>query len=742
MDNILNDIEFLKEKIDNEIETLGYYKELNYVCDKLKDELASYKYSLDDNLSILKYKAFLEVFLEQRIGYINKLIVDKQNKSIFDNRNESDLEKLDELKQSISSLLKYIEDNFPTIGKEVSIEYEKINNYYENAISYTINSTQRKFNMDINVKKEPVLSLYSDTSSVIKSYINKLTAFKLTYVENIKVFVDNDIKVKDLFKRAYETIKEPKALNAVKELELGYQNNIKECLENNNICTNTNILLIQENMIQNGLQIDKIIDKEKERNYYYQLITNMDLNYNNLEELLKLEEYVTSNHLYEEDFYKVLYALVEKEKYFSSKCIVVPSIYPKISDKSRVILEKMFIQNLKNLNDDEKEEIIIKLKRNGYYKVLDKIYEEYFDTNGFIIKADYHKSVNGYNNELDCKYVHKKLIESHYTIVNKKNGKVIDRIFDTIGDGEIFTNYGDVYQFSGKKIKPFRDYNYYYSFYTKDGRKIKPFKDKSKIIKRILDIYIIEKGEDKKAVDLDFNLLFEFKNFSPNHVMLVDNEKKNILIYDKDCLYLYDKYFHEIKKVNVKDIISNEDTFNDNSLVSIYSDSTIYNNGIVPLNVFCGKNRYIYYYDIINMKKVDLFTIGLTSNGTYGYSEGLYNYKDGNGFIGFKNLDGKIVIKPIFAFARPFLSGCSLAFSEDAENGFIDYQGHFKPLEDIVSGKHLRGCKNKNSLQYQIYDEDEHVTYSITANNNYDIDCDDKILEIDLNKNKVKRKAL
>ena len=75
MDNILNEIEYLKEKIDNEIELLSYYKELSYVCDKLKEELASHKYSLDNVLSMKKYKAFLEVFLTQRIGYINKLIV-------------------------------------------------------------------------------------------------------------------------------------------------------------------------------------------------------------------------------------------------------------------------------------------------------------------------------------------------------------------------------------------------------------------------------------------------------------------------------------------------------------------------------------------------------------------------------------------------------------------------------------------------------------------------------------------
>ena len=740
MDNILNDIDNLKEKINIEIETIGYYKELSYICDKLKEELDRHNYSLDNNLSMKKYKAFLELFLEQRIGYINKLIIDKQNNSIFDNRNKSDLEKIEELKNSISSLLQYIEDNFPTIGEEVSMEYKKINDYYEKMLLYTIDSTKRRFNMDINVKQEPIFSLYSDTSSVIKAYINCLTAFKLTRVENIKIFVDNDIKVKDLFRRAYDTIKEDKALDAVKELEICYQNNIKECLKNNSLCTNTNILLIQENMIQNGLQIDRIIDKEKERNYYYQLIANMQFNYNNVDELLKLEEYVTNNHIYEDEFYKVLYALVEKEKYFNIKHAIAPSIYPKISEKSRVILAKMFLQNIKNLNDDEKENIIVKLKRNGYFKVLDKIYEEYFDTKGFVIKALFHRNVVGNTNELDCKLVHKRLIEPHYTIINKKNGKVIDRIFDAVGDGDIFTNYGDIYQFSCRKIKSTGVYNYY-SFYTKDGHKIKPFKDRSKIIKRILDIYIIEKDGEKKAVDLEFNLLFEFKNFSPDYIMLVDNEKKNILIYDKDYLYLYDKCFHEIKKVKVNDIISNESEFANSSLVSIYSDTSIYNNGIIPLNVYSGKNRYIYYYDIINMKKVDLFSVYLTSDFIYGYSEGLYNYKDKNGNIGFKDLNGNVVIKPIFVSAKPFLNGCSIAYNMQAENGFIDYQGHFKPIEDVVNGKHINACSNSINTQHQIYDYDKHITYIINADNNYEINSEDKILDIDINRI-VKRKAL
>ena len=741
MDNILNEIDYLKEKIDNEIELLSYYKELSYVCDKLKDELVSHKYSLDNVLSMKKYKAFLEVFLTQRIGYINKLIVDKNNNSIFDNRNVSDLNKLSEIKEEISSLLKYIEDNFPVVGEEVLAKYEKINDYYEKAIFYTIRSTQRKFNMDINIKKEPILSIYSDTSSVLKAYINSLTAFKVTHVDNIKIFVDNDIIVKDLFKRAYDTIKEPKALEAVRKLELGYQSNIQKCLEDNNLCANTDILLVQENMIKNGLQIDKIIAKEKEKNNYYQLIVNMTFADNDVAKLLEIEEYVNSNHIYEEEFYKVLYASLEKEKYLNIKCGTKPIIYEKLSEKSKIVIEKMFLQNIKNLNEDLREEMVINLKRNGYINVLDKLYEDFFDTKGFIIKSTYNKKTIDADDELECKQINKGIIEPHFNIIKKSSGKVIDRIFNSFVDGKLLINYGDIYQFSCKRIKSTYTYDYY-SFYTKDGHKIKPFKDKSRITNRILDLYIVENNNTKIATDLDFNLVFDFKNFSTKYTMLVDNLRKNILISDKGCLYLYDEHFHEIKRVKVSEIIGKESMFKDDSTVSVHSENAIFNDGIIPLNIYSGTDRYICYYDIINMRIIDAFTINVSSYAIFGYSEGLYNYKEKKGMMGYKNINGDVIIKPEFAEADPFLNGCALAFNLHTDKGFIDYQGNFKRSDELIGSSHTTVSKNEYKPQYEVFNADDYNTYIISAENNYNINCNDKIIDIYLNNLNDKGKTL
>ena len=48
MDSIINQIKNLKDKINNEIESIRYYKELSYICDDLERQINSYEYDINN----------------------------------------------------------------------------------------------------------------------------------------------------------------------------------------------------------------------------------------------------------------------------------------------------------------------------------------------------------------------------------------------------------------------------------------------------------------------------------------------------------------------------------------------------------------------------------------------------------------------------------------------------------------------------------------------------------------------
>ena len=732
--DIINEINNLKEKINNEIEAISFYKELNYICDELKKVMNSYKYDINNEFSLKQYKAFLESFLENRIGYVNNLIVNKNNKSIFDNRCETDYQKLNELKSDISGLLDYIEANFPIIGREVSLEYEKINKYYEEEFNNAQNSFKRRFNLDMGIIKEPVLSVYSDTSSVLRSYINSLEAFKITRVNNIKIFVDNDIKVKELFKRAYETLKDPRVIAAVNELESNYKKEINNSMES--ICANTNILIVQENMINNGLQLDKIICLEKEKNANYKKIININFNYNSIDELLEIEDYVNKYDIFKEEFYKVLYALIEKEKYIYYKYNVKPIMYYKISEKSRTILEKMFLENIKNNDDLDKEKIIVDLKKNGYIKVIDKCYLDFFDNCNFTIQSSYDTAPIEKNDTLEYNYYKKGNYYPRIDVINKKTGKRVDRVYGFKCNDELFVRFGNIYRLCIHVIGAIKNKDVIY-YYNKNGERIKPFKDDSKIIGTILGNYIVSNNEGEYIVDASFNKIMDYCNAKIHRDILVDYTNNNIIMYDSLSrkLSLFDRNFNLIKEISISNIIS----IDNNPIISLDKKMNMFNDGVVSILINDKKDKYICYYDVINMRRIDYFKTN-SETSVYGYSEGVYPYStDDLVGVGYKNLNGEVVIEPEFYQANPFFDGCAKAYKKfSTEYGFINHQGVCTPKYDIVDYGNNFINVNVSKKRYDVSLEKDGKKYRIVANNNYIIDNNDNIIDINFDEEKNK----
>ena len=314
MEELIREIKDLKNKIINEIKAFSFHSDLSYITEILLKEINNYEYKDDNMLSLKKYRAFLESFYQVVIVPINKMIVEQKNKSIFDTSKEEDNKEITLLEKEIEELLEYIKENLPTLGEDVSREYKKLKDKHQEEFEYTINTTRRRFNIDKGIENESLLSLYSDTLTLERLYLNKLKAFKKVHIDDIKIFIDNDKRIKEIFKNAYETLTEEEAQEAIKKLEENYLKSIEECMKSDIVFSKSNILKVQDSMIKNGLQLDVLINKTKEKNSIYERIAKMTLN-TELKDILELEKYVERNGLFAEEFYKNIYAIIEKEEY-------------------------------------------------------------------------------------------------------------------------------------------------------------------------------------------------------------------------------------------------------------------------------------------------------------------------------------------------------------------------------------------------------------------------------------------
>ena len=74
MENILLDINNLKSKIMAEIDAFGFSKDLKHLRFGLALKVYEYKYDPNDELSLKKYRGYLEDFYSGVIVQINKLL--------------------------------------------------------------------------------------------------------------------------------------------------------------------------------------------------------------------------------------------------------------------------------------------------------------------------------------------------------------------------------------------------------------------------------------------------------------------------------------------------------------------------------------------------------------------------------------------------------------------------------------------------------------------------------------------
>ena len=735
--SVKEDIELLKTKINNEIYSLSMYEELSYVCDSLRKQIDAFPYDENDEYSLKKYRAYLETFLELKIGYINRMIVEKVNGSIFDNRTKDVYEEIKEIESEIDSLLDYIDANFPIIGEEVRREYNKLRDYYVDLLIYTKNSSQRRFDTDVKLEENPtpILSIYSDTASAARSYINRLRAFKIACTDSIKVFVENDKKVKELFKNAYDNIGNPVVVETIKQMENNYIEKVKECIEKGCTFTSTLLLKVQESMLEHGLQIDEIVKKEKEKENVYNKLMNMTIGFNSFYELEEIRKYVMEHNIYVEEFYKVLYFLVEKEKYERLRFGIEPEIYNSLSENNKLLLQKLFLSRLSLRAGSDTEEVITSLKKNGYLNTMDAGYEHLFNSLACIDTTFYHKEPFDYDPWADLSCIVNKFHEVKFLELCK-NGKEIASMAlpNYCNDADYFekmVKFGNIYRYCYEGYEK-RDTRKFYLYFDENGKRIKKIPNDAVIVGYAFDHYIIDNYKGKKQCVVDSNFKVEKYSINLKRTSWQFDKTKNKLISildDGEMIvegsdYVFDYSFNSnVIKPCINGVIANK--------VSLSSRKAMTNDGVVPIvanvNIDGESRSYISYFDIARQKEICHFEYKYFKDSYYEYSEGLMNFVGENGLEGYMNIGGKVIIEPQFDVTKPFKNGLAMV-KKGNETGFIDHKGVFTKADTITWGD--EPDYNQDESRYEYHDKKLRSKCFITASSGKRISGDEKILEL------------
>ena len=468
-----------------------------------------------------------------------------------------------------------------------------------------------------------------------------------------------------------------------------------------------------------------------------------------LETILDLNAFVEQHHLFEEEFYKNLYVIIEKEKYLVSTLRAKPFIYPSLSDKTRNIIERMFIDKLSNYSEEEANSITEELVRNGYFNVLDRDYLDYFKGCEFDNKPSFD------------------IIESNYVIIKAYNINStvdIDVILSKRGDLQI--NYSRMHlrdtRYSFKDVEFSGGINSHYIFVRELSKKRRFAIDiKTHKLLRVPNSY----GWDTTNIFDDVVCVYRSGGYAPIEKIMVCNKSKQIYELDNADDYCEDivnkLLLVSYRNRNAVDVFDSNYNLVKTIDFSHLSDRLILysaHDGIMLFRV----GNVCTYYDYINMKEIDCFTSnGRHNYSLFGYSEGLYNYVDSNtGLVGYKDLNHNIVIKPKFTDAGMFYDNS--AYVEIGDNrGVSDRVGNFVPRDviekEVIQRRLEYYKKHYNQKSYRLcYERDMflksnplcgknvflntlyHIAGYLTKIDNYLVRDNTPIMDIDFDKEKEK----
>ena len=694
--DIREEIELLKGEINNQLDVLKYHKDLAVLIDELKSEVNKpkntfridnivYDYSDIDNLDELglkAYKGYLEVFIEYVIGIINNSIINEKGKeNVFDSRNIELLLKVQEYENLVEYVINYLKDNLPLMEKEAELQYNQIKDKYGKELPESLSFDKSLYYQKIGIKRPATLSLYGSSLFLFKLYANELEIYVNNYIKRLKIFIDSDIKIKETIKRAKELFAGSEALTSIEKLESNYLDNLKICMTNYNSFKDSDILRLQKEMLNRSLNLHDTINRKKSYDAYYKYLHSITFTNYDVNKLLEIEQYVNQYDTIEDDFYDIIYILIEKEKRYRGD----DSLYAKLSREAKLKLDRLFIKRMSYLNKEEVEEVLKEYKAKGYIGTTDRTLDPFFDSiktvkkKSNIVKApDLQKGKNYLWQNISSE--EKEKIDK---LIKEKNPDCKKQIKRTIKLYNVVNRIGpDLYRL---KMNSYPDEYYYY--FDKKFKKIDRFPKNVYISCHAFNFYVgIEDEKIPVLLDNNFNITYKsirkckdisWRMYNNGYFVWIEiheNNDETIRILDTNGRFLLEDYLSDvITRAGIEDYYFDDSVFVKSS----------YNDGIISVKIKSAKDYLIYLYNMANKKIIRTIDIQI-DYPKIDWANGMVPFEE-NHRIGFKNYDGEVVIKPQYTKTSGFSGDLAYVEKETSEGNIerfiIDKEGNVVEYE-------------------------------------------------------------
>ena len=667
--DINEEISLLKAKINLELQSLKYHKELSTIVDDLKAQVNSFDV---EKKGLPAYRAFLEVFLEFSIKKVNSIIAEgKEN--IYDDRSQKLIDKVEEQEKEIEKTISYLNEHMPSIGKIAEEEYTEIKERHYSKLEDSFEYNKSSLAQYLGIRSTPNLSIYGTTSRLFNTYSIALEVLKTTSLDEFKKFAENDQKIKESFARAKGLFKDDDVYADIEKVEKEYLTMLEDSTSSYLTFRNSGIIKLQNHMLETAAELDDKSEKREKYNSYKEYLYSLTFNNIDFDKLLEVQKYVNDNDILEEEFYNVLYTIVEKEKFGCIKYDQKSELLDKLSRETLFKLETKYVDRISLLSEEEIPEALREYKEKGYLHSMDKTILKSFEEDGiknspFIIFHAEEKKPEPKKEKRDKTALHligDKICENYPR--DKKIDKflddsVLEEIDDRVFKAAIPSKVGE---------------EYYY--FDEEGKRIDTIPSNVDLVPRVANFFVASEAPlriyDKSLGHLLFkedNGETSYKDNSMDYVK--DENNKVVLIRNKtpneQFLYKFDYDGHLLGSYKVSDMVSNISK----------KRKTTYTNG----------QSYITYY------KDDV--IGLQLQNGSKYYKCLYNLEEDCEIIHFS---GDTVINDSSYF-DVFSDGRVDFYSDDDE----DHKGYIDPTgEQVIKGQYLEVSRFAGGIAY-VKDQD------------------------------------
>ncbi len=571
----------------------------------------------------------------------------------------------------------------PSIGKIAEEEFNETKDKHYSSLDDSFEYNKADLAHYLGIKDIPNLSIYGSTSRLFNTYSRALEVLKTTSLDEFKKFAENDQKIKESFARAKKLFKNDDLYADIERVENEYLTMLEESTSSYVTFRNSGIIKLQNHMLETASELDEKSDKREKYNSYKEYLYSLTFSNIDFDKLLETQKYVNENDVLEEEFYNVLYSIVEKEKYGCIKYNQTSELLDKLSEETLFKLETKYVDRISLLSEEEIPEALREYKEKGYLHSMDKALLKVFEEDGiknkpyiiFHIKEKEKEEKKGKLSDKTLRIIGDRICENYPR--DRRLEKYFDSNLPIQVDEQLF-----------KAELPTKNGKEYY-YFDEAGERVETIASNVNITFRTGNFYI---GSDSPLTIYDKaleHILFkaDYEAEDESLELTKDEANKVILICAKNAedqfLFKFDYDGHLLGSYKLSEIAKIVGKNKKMSFIEPEAFIDHYKDDVIGVQLRIKDKNDAYYKCLYNLKKesdIIHFDGENKVNGSSlfnAFSNGRLDFyiEEDSSKIGFIDTNGDRVIPAQYSKVSDFAGGMSYVKDQDGVHHLIDIWG-------------------------------------------------------------------